>query len=119
MKSGSDVTLEAISKRCDTCEGARINLGPVMAKRIVNGNQSGGPVLNSPALPAGSRHRPRKAASGTARPGRNLPHFAVGLVRNDIQRPIRALAHVANALLAVGEQPLFARHAAPLDSQAH
>src|SRR5688572_29534111 len=47
------------------------------------------------------------------------PQLAVGCVGDDIQRAVAALAHVADALAAIGEQVLLARHAVVLDHEAH
>src|ERR1044071_1744380 len=48
-----------------------------------------------------------------------LPKLPVPLVRDHVERAVRPLAHVADALVAVGEQVLFAHHAVAFDDQPH
>ena len=47
----------------------------------------------------------------------DLPKLPIGLVGDDVQRAVAALAHVADALAAVGEQVLLARDAIVLHAR--
>jgi hypothetical protein len=76
----------------------------------------GGNLLNLRRGPRGrsrrrrrrSHRRRRRPTDARSAPRRDLPELAVGLVGDDVERTVGTLAHIADALSAVGQQVLLA-----------